>query len=122
MSRASVSSGKDWEREVAGDLSKALATECKRVLDESREGNRRGDIDCGPWHLVVQCKNYRRPRFTAALDEALAARDASGTGALAVAAIRQKGTNRHDPSRRMALLRWDDFLELLGSWARAGEP
>lgn len=119
MSTASVSSGKQWERDVCALLRDELGVEAQRVLDESREGNHKGDIDLGGLPFVIQCKNYRKPRVWEALDEAEAA--GLRQGAVPMAFVRKKGRNRHDPAREVVVMNLTQFLPMFAAWlAMAG--
>lgn len=113
---ASRRRGHDWEREVSRDLSSLYGVQAERILDETREGNS-GDVGSN-LPLAVQCKNQRQPSVWRALREA---EEAAGPGEHPVAAVRRRH-GQGKPSERVAVLRWEDFVELLellvacGAW------
>lgn len=107
MSKRSIRLGKRWEREVARSLTEATGVEHKRVLRESRDGNS-GDVRSE--RVVYQCKAGKRPDIYGALEEAEAAATDSE---LPVAAIHRT----HRGGEKMAVLRWDDWVDVLAHLA-----
>lgn len=119
MGKLSRSKGHAWEREVATLMSQSTGRRIKRVLDETREGNARGDLDCADLPLTVQCKVGQRPNIANAVREA---ETATPKGYFSVAIVRRNGKNQHERNEDTATLPLEDFLELLqiltetGAW------
>ena len=62
MSKAARNKGLNFERAVVNMLKDELGINCKRVLDQYREGNL-GDIVLEPF--VIECKRYSYMPFPA---------------------------------------------------------
>lgn len=106
--------GHDWERRVARDLSELYGVQAERILHETRDGNV-GDVGSN-LPLSIQAKCQKRPSVWRALREA---EEAAGPGEHPVAAVcRRHGQGK--PSERVAVLPWEDFVELLGLLIRCG--
>ena len=113
MGKLSRSKGHKFEREVARLISEATRRKVVRVLTEPREGNSRGDLDCGDLPLTIQCKVGQRPNIAQAVREAVVA---TPDGNYSAAIVRKNGKNQHDPSEdtvTMPLSDWLEWLELL---------
>lgn len=100
--------GHDWEREVAGDLADLDHIEAERILDEPRDGLV-GDVRTN-LPLSIQAKAGKRPRIYDALEEA---KEAADPGEHPVAAVKRMN-GRGRKADRMAVLPWNDFLEIVG--------
>lgn len=101
---------KVWERKVARDLGG------RRNLDESRSGGNEDVVGHG-LPLAVQAKHGKRPRIYQAVEEA---REAAGDDRLAVAAV-MRSHGRGRASDRLAVLSWEDFLELVDALGALAE-
>lgn len=101
---------KAWERRVARDLGG------RRNLEESRSGGREDVVGHG-LPLAVQAKHGKRPRIYDALEEA---REAAGDDRLAVAAV-MRSHGRGRAAEKLAVLPWEDFLELVDALGAPAE-
>ena len=110
MSARSRRKGAQWEREVSRKL-RAIGIPAERNLEEVRTGNA-GDIQLDPdIPLVIQAKCGLQPPVYKALGEAIEVAD--GTGKVPVAIIHRDGSGRARASDEIAVLRLEDFMEMI---------
>jgi hypothetical protein len=119
MSKRNVAKGKEWEREAAKYLTRATGVEWKRVLTETREGNRVGDLENeAGLPGTMQCKAGVKIRIWDGWREAKEAALRGGSGVPAVALFRVQGVGRHRAPERVAMLDIEDFAAMYAAWLR----
>ena len=114
MSAYQRTKGHNWEREVARDLTEMTGIAHRRVLTETRDGNS-GDVTAtGAFPFVYQCKCGAKPDIYGAVEEV-----AKVAGVFyGVAAIHRTGRG----GEKLAVLTWDDWLEIAAVVAREYKP
>lgn len=108
-----MSAWKHWERRCANELSEATGEPVERVgyQQSAATGSHECDLRT-PLPLAVEC---RTGKGTAGVNLQRAVADAveaAGDGEIPVAAV-QRRHGRGQPQDRWAVLRWEDFLELV---------
>lgn len=115
MSARSRRKGAAWEVEVARRFREA-GIPAERNLTECRTGNA-GDIDLPEWcPLLVQAKVGALPPIWQAIREA---EEAAGPGQHPVAIVRRNGS-RHQPPVDLAIMRLDEWLDMVAGLRVAG--
>ena len=115
MGALSIRKGKAFEREVAR-LFRDAGIPAERNLEEVRGGNLGDIVLPKDTPLTIQCKVGRQPPVYGALKEA---EEAAPPGHFPVALVRRNGAGSR-PSDDVAVLRLEDFIELVGLLRLAG--
>ena len=102
MSKAQRTKGATFEREIVNDIRDILGVNCKRNLDQTRDGG--GDILLEKY--VIECKRRAAISVYPWIEQATAACK-PGQAPIVVC--------RADAQKPLAIMRWDDFLALLGN-------
>lgn len=101
MSAMSRRKGFSYEREVIADITRVCGVQCKRNLDQTRDGG--GDIPFG--RFLIECKRRARVPLYKWLDQCVKACAGKHTPVLAI-----RGDNRES----LVVMRLEDFLALVG--------
>lgn len=116
MGGRSTRKGKRYEREFCRRATEATGAKHERVLDESREGNHRGDVAADGLPLTYQLKAQKQPSVYRALDEAI---EAAPDGFHPVAIVKRDYGPGRTP-HEFAAIPLDNWLEIVGLLTEAG--
>lgn len=116
MGALSRRKGAVWERTCARRLTEVLGQPVARGANQSREGSNEPDVDLPGWW--PECKVGARPNLFGAMAQAVEATTTNGQGRTPVVLARRNGAPARKgspaiPSEDVAVLRLEDFYELL---------
>ena len=102
MGKAQRTKGASYERDIVHDLSDYLGVDCSRNLDQTRDGGADIVLD----KFVIECKRRASIAVYDWVDQAQAACK-DGQKPIVVC--------RADRRESLAIMKWSDFLTLLGN-------
>ena len=102
MSKSQRIKGANYELDIVHDLSDYLGVDCSRNLEQTRDGGADIVLD----HFVIECKRRNSIAVYGWVDQAQAACKEGQTPIVVCRADRRES---------LAIMKWSDFLTLLGN-------